>query len=350
MSARGSILLARYLALAWCGIVVYGSLHPFSGWRDTGASPLAFLEGGWPRYWTVFDLVANVAVYFPVGACLTLAFSNWRWRGLAVLLAILLAGGLSFTLETIQSWLPSRVPSNVDLACNTLGGALGALWAWWVGPRFLARITDWQQRALAPVAHAELGLTLLGLWLLIPLSPEILLFGAGDLRALLGLTGAVPFAAERFAQIEAAITALNAIVVGLMIRQLCVRATLSLLVVPLFLLAGLLIRTLAAAILINPAGAFAWLTSGAVLGLSAALVVLIPTLFLPPAMRLALAALALLAGTALVNLAPPNPYSAAALAVWRQGHFLNFNGLTRWVATLWPFLTLPFLLLTSRRP
>ena len=49
------------------------------------------------------------------------------------------------------------------------------------------------------------------------------------------------------------------------------------------------------------------------------------------------------------NLAPPNPYSAAALAAWRQGHFLNFNGLTRLIATLWPFLTLPFLMLSARR-
>ena len=62
-----------------------------------------------------------------------------------------------------------------------------------------------------------------------------------------------------------------------------------------------------------------------------------------------LAALALMAAAMLVNLAPPNPYSAAALAAWRQGHFLNFNGLTRWIGTLWPFLTLPFLLLTTRR-
>ena len=57
-----------------------------------------------------------------------------------------------------------------------------------------------------------------------------------------------------------------------------------------------------------------------------------------------------MAATVLVNLAPPNPYSAAALATWRQGHFLNFNGLTRLVSILWPFLTLPFLLLTTRRP
>ena len=63
----------------------------------------------------------------------------------------------------------------------------------------------------------------------------------------------------------------------------------------------------------------------------------------------AFAGLALMAGTVLVNLAPPNPYSAVAFSVWQQGHFLNFNGLTRLIATLWPFLTLPFLMLSARR-
>ena len=69
---------------------------------------------------------------------------------------------------------------------------------------------------------------------------------------------------------------------------------------------------------------------------------------MPARASLLLAALALIAGTLLVNLAPANPYSAAALAAWRQGHFLNFNGLTRLVASLWPFLALPFLWLTVR--
>lgn len=350
MNSRGPIILARYLALACCGLIVYGSLHPFSGWRDTGASPLAFLHGGWPRYWTAFDLLANVAIYLPLGLFLTLALSTLRWRWLAALLAVLAAGGVSFALEAIQTWLPSRVPSNVDLACNTLGGLIGALLGLWAGPRWLARVTAWQHHALAPLPHAELGLTLLGLWLLIPLTPEILLFGAGDLRQTLGLNGAVPFVAADFVHIEAAITALNAIAVGLILRQLCARRSLALLAIPLFLAAGLLIRTLSAAVLINPANAFVWLTPGAQLGLFVALGVLALGVFLPPTLRVMLAAMALMAGTVLVNLAPPNPYSAAALAAWRQGHFLNFNGLTRWVATLWPFLTLPFLLLTTRRP
>ena len=76
---------------------------------------------------------------------------------------------------------------------------------------------------------------------------------------------------------------------------------------------------------------------------------LVLALMLPGPWRIALAGLALMAGTVLVNLTPPNPYSVAALAAWRQGHFLNFNGLTRLTASLWPFLALPALILLGRR-
>src|SRR5574343_701125 len=346
---RGPILLSRYLALAWLGLIVYGSLHPFSGWRDSGASPIAFLDAGWPRYWTVFDLLANVAIYLPRGFFLTLAFSRLPGRITGAILALLLAGGVSFCLESIQTWLPSRVPSNLDLACNTLGGFIGAAWATGVGPRILTRLLALEHRLIAPVPHAELGLTLIGLWLLVPRSPETLLFGAGDVRHLFGLSGAMPFAAESFVLIEASITAFNTVAVGLILRQLCARLGAAYLVVPLFLALCLAIATLAATILVGPSEALAWLTPGAQLGLAVGIGILAPAMALPATARLMLAALAMLVGTVLVNMAPPNPYSAAALATWQQGHFLNFNGLTRLVATLWPFLTLPFLFLTARR-
>jgi VanZ family protein len=347
---RGPVLLSRYLALAWFGLVVYGSLHPFSGWRVSGVSPFAFLEGGWPRYWTVFDLFTNVLVYLPLGFLLTLALTGLPGRFTPAALGVLLSGAVSFSLETLQTWLPSRVPSNVDLACNILGALIGAVLAYHAGPRFFPRLSAWQHRLVAPLPHAELGLTLLGLWLLVPLSPETLLFGAGDLRQTLDLTAAVPFAAGSFMIIEASVTACNAIAVGLLARMLIARTGLSYVVVPIFLFLGLLVRTVAAAVLVSPAGAFAWLTPGAQVGLLAGGLALAITLFLPLNARLVLAALALMAGTVLVNLAPPNPYSAAALAAWRQGHFLNFNGLTRLVSILWPFLTLPFFLLAGRKP
>ncbi len=349
MRTTGPALLARYLALAWCGLVVYGSLHPFSGWRASGVSPFAFLEGGWPRYWTAFDLAANVAVYLPLGFFLTLAFPRLPGRFTAAILAVLGAASVSFGLECVQTWLPSRVPSNVDLGCNALGGLLGALAALHAGPRVFPRLAAWQQRMVAPVPHAELGLTLLGLWLLVSVSPEILLFGAGDLRQPLGLVGAVPFAAPSFMLIEASVTAFNAIAVGLLVRLLTARTLTAYLAVPLFLAICLLVRTLGAAILVGPDDALAWLTPGAQMGLGMGLAVLAVTLALPITARLMLAALALMAGAVLVNMAPPNPYSAVALAAWRQGHFLNFNGLTRWVSILLPFLTLPYLFAASRK-
>ncbi|GEM_PF-28155 len=347
---RNPILLARYLALAWLGLIVYGSLHPFSGWRDTGVSPFVFLGAAWPRYWTAFDLLANVAVYLPLGFFMALAFSRLPWRYTAPILAALLCAAISFGLETTQTWLPSRVPSNLDFVCNAIGGLLGAVLALVTGPRIFVRLAALQQRLVAPIPHAEMGLTLLGLWLLVPLSPETLLFGAGDFRHWFDWPGVLPFDAERFVVIEASVAALNALAIGLIVRLLCARLFAACLIAPLFLVLGLTVRTLAAAILIGPGEALAWLTAGARYGLIASALLLCLTIWLPARPRLILILLALAAGTLLVNLAPPNPYSITALATWRQGHFLNFNGLTRVAATLWPFLVLPFLLLAARRP
>ena len=72
-------------------------------------------------------------------------------------------------------------------------------------------------------------------------------------------------------------------------------------------------------------------------------------MFLSRRTAIALAGVLLMAATVLVNVAPENPYLANSLQVWRQGHFLNFNGLTRIVSTLWPFAALVFLLLVTRR-
>lgn len=350
------VRLSRYLALAWLALVVYASLHPFTGWRDLGLSPLAFFEARWPRWWTGFDLGLNVLAYVPLGYFLTLGLVRPRHRGWAALLATLLATGLSLSLEIIQGWLPTRVPSSLDLACNGLGAALGAALAWRSGHAALAALNTLQQRRLAPVPHADAGLVLLGLWLLTQLTPETLLFGAGDLRSLLGLLGltsGMSYAAPRFFLIEALVTGSNTVAIGLLCRHLLrtnKRQSLqpALLVLG-FLLLALLIRTLAAAVLISPREALAWLTPGASLGLLGGGVLLAATLALPAGTRLILAGLTLMAGAVLVNLAPENPYSAAAMAVWRQGHFFNFNGATRLTASLWPFFALGWLLLALTR-
>ncbi len=340
--------LSRHLALAYTALIIYASLHPFSGWRDAGLSPLDFLDAGWPRYWTAFDIAVNLLAYLPLGFFLTLAWQNLPGRLTAAITATLFGAVISFGMESIQTWLPSRVPSNLDLACNSAGTVLGALLASWHGRRIfrgVGRILN----QLAPIPHVEAILVLVGLWLLTQLSPETFLFGAGDLRQLLAITPTLAYAPSSFFAIETGIIVCNTVAIGLIVRTLLPPQRSPHLLLCVFFLLALAIRTLAAAILVGPLQALIWLTPGAGLGLMVGGAALSILLMLPPAWRIAFAGLALMAGTVLVNLTPPNPYSSLAMATWRQGHFLNFNGLTRLTASLWPFLALPCLTLLGRR-
>jgi hypothetical protein len=94
---------------------------------------------------------------------------------------------------------------------------------------------------------------------------------------------------------------------------------------------------------------FAWLTPGALLGLTGGTLVLMLVLALPRAARLALAGLLLMGATVLVNLAPENPYLANAIQQWPHGYFLNFNGVTHLVSLMWPFAALFYLMLLAPR-
>ncbi|MGB4468072.1 MAG: VanZ family protein [Azovibrio sp.] len=342
-------LLPRYLAAAWAVLTLYGSLYPFAGWQTVGIDPFAFLTLPWPRYWTAFDLIANVVIYLPLGFFATLSLLRLPGRWTAPLLGTLLAALLSFSMESLQAWLPARISSNVDLGCNSLGGLLGSLLAAWIGPQLQPFWKSWRPRLIAPLPHVDLGLTLLGLWLLTLLSPENLLFGTGDLRLLLGGLPTLSYAPETYRFAETAVVASNFLALGLFAGAMTQGRWLAYLLVPLFFLVAALVRSLESALLAGPGRFLDWLTPGVEQGLQLGAVALGILLLLPPLGRLMLAALALLAGVILVNLAPLDPYSPTALTLWHRGHFLNFSGLIRWVATIWPFLTLPYLVLVSRR-
>ena len=81
-----SSALPRYLALAYSALIVYASLHPFSGWRDPGLPLLIFLDAGWPHYWTGFDMAVNIIAYAPLGFLLVLSLRRLPWRWLQFLL------------------------------------------------------------------------------------------------------------------------------------------------------------------------------------------------------------------------------------------------------------------------
>jgi hypothetical protein len=290
-----------------------------------------------------------VLAYLPLGLLAVLAlYPRLRAAGAV---ACAFAGGLalSIAMEALQTYLPVRIPSNVDVLTNAFGALIGAI----AGARFAPTLLEsgtllqLRYRCFAPGRRADLGLVLLGLWLFAQLNPETLLFGTGDLRELFQSLPAELHPADLFIRIEAAVAACNLVAVGLLLATLAVPGRPVRVFLVALLAAALAVRTLAFAVLFSPASMMLWITPGALLGASAGLAIAFAAVLLPRALKLALAGLALMTATVLVNLAPANPYLAQSLQVWRQGQFLNFNGLTHLISDLWPFAALAYLLIIA---
>jgi VanZ family protein len=345
--------LARILFGVFAALVVYASLYPMEGWRAPVVSPFAYLSAPWPRHVTHFDIAVNVLGYVPFGF-LAVAALQPRLRGAAAFTAAMLSAAvLTLLLEALQSYLPARIASNVDALCNLAGAALGAAAALRYGPRLLAEGPFGRLRhsAFLRGGAIDLGLALVGLWLFIQLNPTTLLFGAGDLREYIGAREPRGERPEFFIIIEALTAAANLTAVALVLSALASHAARTRLIVLALVAAALAVKTAAFAILMRAENVFAWLTPGAQIGLALGMLGAMLAVGLPRGLRLTLAALLFMAATVLVNLAPPNPYLVASLKVWQQGHFLNFNGLTRLVSALWPFAALGYLMyLAGTRP
>jgi hypothetical protein len=201
--------------------------------------------------------------------------------------------------------------------------------------------------AFLPGTPIDFGLMLVALWLFIQLNPTTLLFGAGDLRDLVVPAPTRSRNPEFFSSIEAVTAAANLLAIALLISVLAVadrpvRAMFTGLVA-----AALVIKS--ASFALTRDSAFVWVTPGAFEGLIGGTLIALAAVALPRTARLVFGAVLLMAATVLVNLAPPNPYLTNTLRVWHQGHFLNFNGLTRLVSAAWPFIALGYLIYLAAR-
>jgi VanZ family protein len=341
--------LARHLAFAWALLVAYASLHPLNGFRDPGGELLAFLSAPWPRYYTRFDVIANALGYLPLGFLLVPAVSPWLRRASAVPLAIVLSCLLSIGMEVLQHYLPTRVPSNLDVLSNGLGATLGALLAvrWGGALGAGGTLARWRARRIVRGHTGEFALVLLVLWWLAQINPDTPLFGLGDLRDVFDLPAPVDFTERRYRAVEIGACICAILSVGIMGWH-SMRAHSGWLLASVFVVA-LGIKTGSGAVLVPDGGAWLWATPGALTGLVAGALALRLALWLPGVLRFAVAAMALLAGVALVNLAPDNPYPSAVSDAWRAGHFFNFSGLTRFASGLWPFFALPYLMALQAR-
>lgn len=147
----------RRAAEGWApaaGMAAFFALNEGRGRMAGGRSPGVWLElpavyevphklpwagnADWSQIWRrdARDTVTNLLGFLPLGLLAWLASGG---AGLGLRWLAVLGSGLilSLTIETGQIWLPDRVSSMIDLACNSLGsilgGGLGALAARWSG-------------------------------------------------------------------------------------------------------------------------------------------------------------------------------------------------------------------------
>ena len=320
---------AAPLALCWVALIAYASLFPFTGWRNQGLMPWAYIDEALPQYWTRFDVLANFAGYAPLGLLLTLAWSaSGRLRPwLAALLAALAAAALSFVLEALQTYLPLRIASNLDLALNAAGAAAGAMAALALEKTGLAgRWRRFRRRWFAPDARG--ALVLLALWPVGLLYPTPVALGLGHV----------------YERVEAALAALlkdTPWLEGYGVMQGAARRVPFALAA---LLAGVATLALSFALTWGPASAWGWLRAPQIGGLAGGALMALLALPLPQRACLALLAVALGAQLWLLNEAPLSAYDAANLQQWEQGRFIHFYGLAQWVGWLGPFATLAYAL------
>ena len=357
--------LARAALLAYLLLIVYASWYPFTGWRSTGLPPWNFLNLTPPRYWTGFDVAVNIIGYIPLGMLIVPSVYP-RVRGVRVVLLTALLGVLvSGTMEAVQTYLPSRVASNLDFLTNSFGCLVGAFIGALGARSYLNenRLFQLRQRWFAP--HASQGLVLLALWPLAQIYPQGYLFGLGQvlpifsewLSAWLGtsidlvalLRPGAAMSAEQYWLSETIITACG--MSGAVLTMLCMlrpSAPRGVLVLTM-LGAALIIKALASSLLFTPDNAWVWVTPGAQGGFLIGLIMLAGLTFAPQVAQRRLAIVTLLLSLVVVNSVPVNPYFVSTLQGWVQGKFLNFNGAAQFLSLLWPFFTLWFLILPAHR-
>lgn len=356
---------ARQLLLCFVLLVIYASLYPFD-FQPQAVGPFAYVLAPLPRYLTMFDSFVNVLGYMPLGVLTVLALHP-KWRGMrAVLAALVLGTLLSGSMEALQTYLPSRIASNVDLATNALGALVGGA----IGVPLASPLLDrgwlrhwrfaWFDR------HASAVLVLLGLWPFAQAYPQQFLFGNGDLvrqiwlwqeqtvtdtilewlphlAGLLDYLDALDAVAGQIMW-ETTVTACGTLAAGLLLTLPMRRAAPRGWLIGVLLLGGLAIKSAATAWQFAPANAFDWITPGALDGLVVGTILLMALAWAPRVVRALCVFLALTLMIVLVNVLPANPYYEVALQAWRQGQYVHFNMLARWLSWTWPYLVLIYLL------
>ncbi|RZL35216.1 MAG: VanZ family protein [Rubrivivax sp.] len=350
---------ATWLLLAHVGLVMYASLYPFFPWRWPPGMGLPWLFGlPWPPHFYAYDMQANLLGYVPLGLLGFAAAVRSGWGMRASLLFGFLPGPtLSLAMETLQFFLPGRVPSLSDWALNSAGSTMGALLG--VLLNAMGGLRRWEDlRDHWFGASSAPALALLALWPVALLYPTPLPFGLGQWlpwwrESLMDALEGTPWALGSGDTVtvehslppglEALAIALGLVAPVLLMIVVARPGPRRLVLASGAVVLGLLGTTTATAMAFGPDHAWAWLSEATRPGVSLGVALSLLACLLPSRVAAAMGLFGLCALIGLISVAPSDPYLALNLQAWEQGRFVNLYGLTRWVAWTWPFVALVWL-------
>jgi len=351
-------LLPHFLALLYTLALVYASLQPFAPWIEPLPGTPFFLFAPWPPRWTRFDAIANTVAYMPFGFFVALLRRRQSPLG-RLLTAFCVGTALSFLLETAQMYLPPRDASVIDMMWNTAGAAVGGVLAVTFARAFSAdgAIARFRQRWFLPGKVGDLGLALIAIWLAVQVNPGIPLFTSTFDPGFQTSPSALAMPSSEEPDlvallVESAHSAFQLLGVGLFVALLLRERRYVGGAVLVLLGAALLVKGVAAAVLLKPAVWEHWLSPGVATGVAAGALLLVTAIWLPRPVQVALATVALLSSLLITLLIPDVLFARAPLSAfnWSYGHLLNFNGLTHTVLLVWPIIASVFLFALAGRP
>ena len=351
-----------WLTVAYAMVLVYVTLHPVGAIRWTDAPAWGFVFKPWSKFGvTGFDVWINVLAYLPLGFGLAWLLGQSRvkrWGGktlqsfIQVLLALMLSAGLSFLLESLQSYSPVRVASTWDVVCNAGGALVGILFAVAIKGR-----VSWIGRLLNHIIGPHRGAlwAVIGLWGLAQMHPQGWSFMTAPLALVtegwMPVQGrAMPLTAMQLQNLEtiASVVALSGM---LSLIRLGLHKRLNLIERSVCLLVGLVFiftwQTFSYSLQYGLDEWQLWANEG-VMGAMGFIALAYAAWSLLPAPWVAVGAVMSLAlHTALAQMLPQHPYIVNP-ELWQQGRLIHLYALTSLVSAVWPILALAALVLQSR--
>lgn len=334
-------------------VIIYASLYPFTGWRDQSIYPWEFLWAPFPLYWTGYDVSINLLGYIPFGFVLTLAdlrinrrkerLRTYKW---------LLAVVLSLVLESLQTYLPSRVPSSVDFLLNCSGALIGVGIAYYCEKYQL--MDSWNRIRSRWLINDSVGpLSCLLVWPLAIIYPPSIPFLMGDIywaikketytflgiHPIAEITKTLHLTSVEITNIESIICVVTGLLIPISLGFSIVPAVKHRIWVVVSICGvgvGALILT--SALTFDLSHVFSWFSIYTNLGFGLAIFFAFFILKISTKVAQYLLLLILLIHLFLPNSLSSDVYLAQSIQIWEQGKNARFIGLTQWVGLLWPYI------------